>query len=611
MSPIEEKVIELRKQGTPFKEIATQTDLKIDQVQYICKKNGIKLTKEQKDLINAKSHGDFTQEKKDKAIELRNQGISTPKICELLTINRNTLNGFFKKNKIHVNPEIAKENARQSLKEKYAKDHGLIISSYDKNKSLREIALELGMNKTRVSNVLIKSGVREKEKHEPVSDETCQKIIESRIKGFSLREIRNQTNLSISTIRYILNQNSIKLTKEQHVKNMREAMATLPPEIKECIISDRKIGMPIPKIAQKYNIPWASVKYHVQNVAQIKLSIEQAQENAYLAKLEINPNAMSDMRAEGAGRKSRGELEVANYIVSLLKEEELPEWYFQTKELSSRKILGNGQELDSYVPSKNFALEYNGLFTHSAAPFELRESLKNKKYDPNYHRNKFLKCFELGINLFSVFEDEWENKQNIVKNMIKWRLGKFEGEKLRASDLELVKLYKNNEFASFFETNHLDGNSLASFAYALVKDGKIVACASVRTNRKKQKEIARLATDFNFSIHGGAARLIKNIKNDINEPLISMSNNRFSTGQVYKKIGFEFLHSLKPSYFYTNFKVRIKRERCQRINHPDVITKYPSEREQARAGVFSQIHLGNNKPLYEIHDCGHMAWILK
>lgn len=74
---------------------------------------------------------------------------------------------------------------------------------------------------------------------------------------------------------------------------------------------------------------------------------------------------------------------------------------------NDRSIL-DGMELDIYIPSKKIAIEYNGLKWH----FE--EFGKNK----NYHLNKTEKCIEKGIGLIQIFEDEWNDKKEIVLNKL-------------------------------------------------------------------------------------------------------------------------------------------------------------------------------------------------
>ena len=59
------------------------------------------------------------------------------------------------------------------------------------------------------------------------------------------------------------------------------------------------------------------------------------------------------------------------------------------------------------------AFEFNGLYWHN----ELNKT-------NNYHLNKSNLCEEKGIQLISIWEDDWVYKQDIVKSMILNKLNK-------------------------------------------------------------------------------------------------------------------------------------------------------------------------------------------
>lgn len=84
------------------------------------------------------------------------------------------------------------------------------------------------------------------------------------------------------------------------------------------------------------------------------------------------------------------------------------------QELYSGKIIVNTKqiigpkELDIYLPELNLAFEVNGNYRHS----------KDFK-DKYYHINKTNLCKDKGIKLIHIFEYEWINDVNNVKNIIK------------------------------------------------------------------------------------------------------------------------------------------------------------------------------------------------
>jgi hypothetical protein len=64
--------------------------------------------------------------------------------------------------------------------------------------------------------------------------------------------------------------------------------------------------------------------------------------------------------------------------------------------------------------------------------------------------------------------------------------------------------------------------------------------------------LARYTVKINHSVRGGLGKLLKYyIKNhsEISE-IISYSDNRWSSGNIYRTLGFELNNIGKPSYFY-------------------------------------------------------------
>ena len=62
------------------------------------------------------------------------------------------------------------------------------------------------------------------------------------------------------------------------------------------------------------------------------------------------------------------------------------------------RTLLNGKEIDIYIPDKNLAIEFNGIYWHS-------EIYK----ETNYHYDKSISCLNKGVQLIHVWEDDWLN----------------------------------------------------------------------------------------------------------------------------------------------------------------------------------------------------------
>jgi hypothetical protein len=241
---------------------------------------------------------------------------------------------------------------------------------------------------------------------------------------------------------------------------------------------------------------------------------------------------------------SHGENEIAEFLQN-----------YTTIERHNRKII-SPQELDIYIPYHNLAIEFNGLYWHS--------ELQGK--DRSYHLNKTLECENKGIRLIHIFEDEWIHKQNIVESILLSQLGIYQ-EKIGARKCEIHEV-TTKESKSFFNKNHIQGESISSVNIGLYYNDQLVSVLSVvksRYNKSYQWEIARFSSKLNHSISGSFSRLFKFfIKNYDPYSIITYSDRRFFSGKIYEKY-FNKLNPSGPSYWYLDSKFnRINRTNFQK-----------------------------------------------
>ena len=64
-------------------------------------------------------------------------------------------------------------------------------------------------------------------------------------------------------------------------------------------------------------------------------------------------------------------------------------------------------EIDIYIPELKLAFEFNGTYWHST-----------RFKDKYYHQQKTKLCYENGIQLVHIYEDNWRNNKGIVKQNI-------------------------------------------------------------------------------------------------------------------------------------------------------------------------------------------------
>jgi hypothetical protein len=271
--------------------------------------------------------------------------------------------------------------------------------------------------------------------------------------------------------------------------------------------------------------------------------------------------------------------EVKNWIESL-----------GVKVESNRRDIIDGLELDIFVPAHKFAVEYNGLYWHSI----LHKST-------TYHDEKSQRCSNSGIVLFHLFEDEWRDKKSIVQSMIKHRLG-ISPEKTSARKCNLVDLTVQQR-RTFFDENHIDGDTNAKYAYGLIVNDEIVSAISLRTpfhkKHVKTLEVARFCNKINYSVAGGLSRLTNHSKmvaqQDGLESLLSYVDTRIGTRGGWEQAGWKFVQSTPPRFWWTNFDDRFNR------------FKYKADKVRN----MSEAQVADEANVVKIYGCKNLTYELK
>lgn len=215
-------------------------------------------------------------------------------------------------------------------------------------------------------------------------------------------------------------------------------------------------------------------------------------------------------------------------------------------------------ELDIWIPEKNIAIEYHGLYWHSNDPSDA--------FDKKRHRMKYEACRSRGIKLIQIFSDEWINKNDICKSIIRNALGKNEtvlnGRDCTVEhiDIDIAK--------KFLDSTHISGYTRSKHKIGLFhKNLGLVGVATTRTPIQTKwghvSELARLSFLQGFSVRGGASKLISVVKRlaieEGFEGVLSYADLRFGDGGVYLKCGMEEKEEAKLNYWYTDGHKRIDR----------------------------------------------------
>ncbi|MFW6008880.1 MAG: hypothetical protein ACOCP8_06405 [archaeon] len=216
--------------------------------------------------------------------------------------------------------------------------------------------------------------------------------------------------------------------------------------------------------------------------------------------------------------------------------------FIESLGVKTQKKRFNNIEIDIYLPEYNIGFEYNGLYWHS----ELQGKGKN------FHINKTELCKENNIKLIHIFSYYWKNKQEIIKSLIKKILNKTK-RKIYARKCE-IKLIGNNIANEFLENNHIQGNSASSVKIGLYYKNELVSIMTFGKSRFSKKydwELVRYCNKNDVTVIGGASKMFKYFINNYNpNSIVSYCDLSLFQGQIYKDLGFTFLHNTKPNYWY-------------------------------------------------------------
>lgn len=260
---------------------------------------------------------------------------------------------------------------------------------------------------------------------------------------------------------------------------------------------------------------------------------------------------------------------------------------------NDRSILDNKHELDIYIPDKQFAIEFDGVFWHNEV---------NKPI--NYHLDKTEECKKKGIRLIHIFEDEWLDKSNIWKSMLNNLLGLNEN-RIFARKCK-IKEVSMDESKNFLEENHLQGYCHSQIRYGLYYNNKLVSLMTFGKTRhfignsSHQFELLRFCNKLNTSVIGAASRLFKYfIKTVKPNNIVSYADKRWSNGNLYKKLRFHKYNESKPNYYYV-----IGNRRKNRFNFRKsiLVKKYNCPQDM------SEHEFCKSKGWYRIYDCGCLCY---
>ena len=265
-------------------------------------------------------------------------------------------------------------------------------------------------------------------------------------------------------------------------------------------------------------------------------------------------------------------------------EEELAEFISQYAAVkrNCRDILDNS-EIDIIVGNVGF--EYHGLYWHSYNRIETN----SERYK---HFNKLNEALLRNVELIQIYEDEWMQRRDIVKSMIKSKLGILDN-RIYARKCRVINL-EEKVASDFFNKNHLNGHRKAKIYLGLEYDGEIVSSASF-SHTGKYWELIRFCSCLNISVAGGLSRLLSHsgLRN-----IFTYADRRYSPrASSYLSCGFKELGVTQPGYKYCKGLKTYSRQSYQKSKQSKLLPIFDASKTEAQ-NMF-------NNGYRRIWDAGH------
>lgn len=282
-----------------------------------------------------------------------------------------------------------------------------------------------------------------------------------------------------------------------------------------------------------------------------------------------------------SGQISKANIEIGQFIESL----GIKAYYgSHEKKLTSTKV-------DVFVESHKLIIEHHGLRYHN-------EKSKNKNYD----YKKYEQHISAGYKYLIIYEDEWRKKNSLFKNLLRNTLKLANPQfKLRPQKCS-IKLVTNRDTSPILDEYHYIGKSSAKHHIGVYYNNVLIACMLIKKPTRQNSgdwEIIRMVCNPDYRIYGIWSYLIRwaqsNLK--LSGQLISFSDNRLFSGNVYENLGMAKVGEVKSDYYWVKGNNRFHKSGLRKNKIERMCDKTETELRSAQG-------------YHKIWDYGKTKWAL-
>lgn len=443
-------------------------------------------------------------------------------------------------------------------------------------------------------------------------------------KGMGHQAIADELNVPLHKVRKVIRLRHLKYTPEQHSaikKESRQKRLDWPEGLTDQILRLRDEGLTRPQIAERLGVPIAKVISDIQNnkdrnltqeerslrrrsikwgtvldhLRQYKLQLASCTPDAqaFISQTDLDLvchcgtsfqrdvyTLLKSTNSSCGCVKSRPQAELAELIRS---------WGYDVK-LNDRTQIAP-YELDVWIPLKLTGIEFCGLYWHS-------DKSPSGAVD---HARKLKSCQEKGIRLFTIFEDEWQQRREQVVSYLRSVLSN-PSVRVGARELDVQEI-DLKDAVDFVNEHHIQPlrRVPSGFAVALANDTGRPLAVAVLEKASSGWILSRYCVKGGVAIPGGLQKILAwaSKERGVSE-LTTFADLRWSQGGLYRRAGFVFDGAIPPDYFYVKNAVRyhkflFRRQAIESKLGPIL----PGESERAAMQRFG---------FFRVWDCGKQRW---
>lgn len=258
-------------------------------------------------------------------------------------------------------------------------------------------------------------------------------------------------------------------------------------------------------------------------------------------------------------------------------------------DINKKSIIPENNKLEIDISNKQFkiSIEYNGYYWHQ---------IYKDKYEEDLYKCE--KMREDGWQHLSINEVDID-RLDMLSNIINPFKDVIYARKC------IIDVIENDVYKKFCEDHHLQGYGIAKHRLGLYHENELVQVMSFSKDRygKCDYEMIRLVSKTGVKIVGGSQKLFKHFIKDKKTTIVSYSDNKYFSGEVYKKLGFDFIENTKPNYVWKKQDLIYKRYSTMKHKLKEIIPVFDplkTENENMTINGFVKIKdLGNKKWIFD------------